>query len=81
DIAEAIKLALTGALDGHTVNLTDDAPTSVYEIARVVGADYAESAEPLANPWSGHVDGALGRGLGLIPTVRSLYQAAAEDVL
>lgn len=81
DIAEAVKLALTGAMDGYTVNLSDDAPASVYEIARVVGAEYPESAEPLANPWNGHVDGALGRSLGLLPTVRSLYQAVAENAL
>lgn len=81
DIAAAVRLALTGAMDGRVVNVTDDAPTSVYEIARVVGADYAQSAEPLANPWNGHVDGALARELGFTPTVRSLYQAATEDAL
>lgn len=81
DIATAMQLALTGAMDGHIVNLTDDAPASVYEIAHVVGADYPESAEPLTNPWNGHVDGALARQLGFTPSVRSLYQAAAEGAL
>lgn len=81
DIATAVQLALGGAIDGRIVNLTDDAPASVYEIARVVGADYAESAEPLTNPWNGHVDGALARQLGFVPSVRSLYQAAAEGAL
>jgi nucleoside-diphosphate-sugar epimerase len=81
DIATAMHLALTGALDGRVVNLTDDAPTTVYEIARVVGADYPESAEPLTNPWNGHVDGALARSLGFTPSVRSLHHAAAEDAL
>jgi UDP-glucose 4-epimerase len=81
DIATAMQLALTGALDGRVVNLSDDAPTTVYEIARVVGADYPESAEPLTNPWNGHVDGGLARELGFTPIVRSLYQAAAEGTL
>lgn len=81
DIASAVQLALTGAMDGHVVNLADDAPASVYEIARVVGADYPESAAPLTNPWNGHVDGGLARELGFVPAVRSLYQAAAEGAL
>lgn len=81
DIAEAMRLALTGSFDGRTVNLADDAPSTVYEIARVVGAPYRESVEPLANPWNGHVDGSLARRLGFVPSVRSLHQAAAEDAL
>lgn len=81
DIATGIQLALSGAMDGRVVNLADDAPASVYEIARVVGADYKESAEPLENPWNGHVDGAIARNLGFTPVVRSLYQAAAEGSL
>lgn len=81
DIAGAMRLALAGAFDGHVVNLADDAPTSVYEIARVVGAQYPETADPLTNPWSGHVDGSLARRLGFEPSVRSLYQAASEGAL
>jgi nucleoside-diphosphate-sugar epimerase len=81
DIVAAMQLALTGAMDGRVVNLTDDAPASVYEIARVVGADYKESAEPLTNPWNGHVDGSLARELGFTPVVRSMYQAATEGAL
>ncbi|MFC9689135.1 NAD-dependent epimerase/dehydratase family protein [Kribbella sp. NPDC056951] len=81
DIALAMLIALTGAMDGRVVNLSDDAPTSIYEIARIVGAEYKESSEPLENPWKGHVDGTLARELGFRPVVRSLYQAAAEDAL
>ncbi|MET9491094.1 NAD(P)-dependent oxidoreductase [Nocardia sp. NPDC006630] len=81
DIATAMLLALTGAMDGRVVNLSDDAPMSVYEIARLVGAEYKESAEPLENPWKGHVDGTLARELGFRPLVRSAYQAAAEGAL
>ncbi len=81
DIATAMQLALTGVLDRRIVNLTDDAPTSVYEIARIVGTDYPTSAQPLENPWNGHVDGTLARSLGFTPTVRSVYQAADEGSL
>ncbi|WP_236789328.1 NAD(P)-dependent oxidoreductase [Amycolatopsis sp. GM8] len=81
DIATAMLLALTGVMDGRVVNLSDDAPTSVYEIARIVGAEYKESGEPLENPWRGHVDGTLARELGFRPVVRSVHQAAAEGVL
>lgn len=78
DIAAAILLALDGAMDDRIVNLSDDAPASVYEIARLVGADYKQSAEPLENPWNGHLDGTLARNLGFTPAVRSMYQAANE---
>jgi nucleoside-diphosphate-sugar epimerase len=81
DIATAMRLALNGTLDRRIVNLTDDAPTSVYEIARIVGADYPTSAQPLENPWNGHVDGTLARSLGFSPVVRSIYQAAEEVAL
>ncbi len=81
DIATAMQLALAGVLDQRIVNLTDDAPTSVYEIARIVGTDYPASAQPLENPWNGHVDGTLARSLGFAPTVRSVYQAADEGSL
>lgn len=81
DIATAVLLALDGAMDRRIVNLCDDAPASVYEIARLVGADYAQSAEPLQNPWNGHLDGTLARELGFSPAVRSMYQAASEAAL
>jgi len=81
DIATAVLLALDGAMGCRVVNLTDDAPTTVAEIARLVGADYPESNRPLENPWNGRLDGTLARELGFTPTVRSLYQAAAEDAL
>jgi UDP-glucose 4-epimerase len=81
DIATAMLLALDGAMDGRIVNLTDDAPATVAEIARVVGTDYPESNAPLENPWTGHLDGTLARELGFVPTVRSLYQAAEGSAL
>ena len=50
DIATGLQLALTGELDGRTVNLADDAPTTIYELAQLVGKPLEASAEPLANP-------------------------------
>lgn len=79
DIATAIELALTGAMDGRIVNIADEAPLSMYEIARVLGVDYASSAEPLADPWKGHMDITLARSLGFQPKVATIYQAVRED--
>jgi UDP-glucose 4-epimerase len=42
----AVDLALTGIMDGRIVNITDDAPTTLYEMASLVGS----SIEPLAEP-------------------------------
>ncbi|MDH6630331.1 UDP-glucose 4-epimerase [Streptomyces sp. LBL] len=81
DIATAVQLALTGTMDGRIVNITDDAPASVLEIARLLGVEYKESAEPLTDPWQGHIDGSLARELGFTPTVPSMYRAAATGTL
>ncbi|MFK4548031.1 UDP-glucose 4-epimerase [Streptomyces tendae] len=81
DIATAVRLALTGAMDGRTVNITDDAPATVLEIARLLGAEYKGSAEPLTDPWEGHLDGSLARSLGFTPTVPSMYRSAAAGTL
>ena len=81
DVAAAVKLALTGALDRQIVNVTDDAPTSVYEMARVVGATIEPSNEPLSNPWMGRMDGSKLRDLGFRPTIPTVYQAAEAGIL
>ncbi|MDG4668027.1 NAD(P)-dependent oxidoreductase [Mycobacterium sp. 236(2023)] len=81
DVATAVLLALTGATDGRVVNIVDDGPASVYDIARLVGADYLETAEPLTNPWNGHLDGSLARSLGFRPSVATMYQASADDAV
>jgi UDP-glucose 4-epimerase len=81
DIATAVVLALTGAFDGHIVNIADDSPTSIYEIAAVVGGSYEASAKPLDHPWMGHLDGTLARSLGFTPTIASIYQAHRENRL
>jgi len=81
DIATAMHLALSGAMDGHVVNIVDDAPTSIYELAELVGETLAPSSAPLNNPWHFHVDGSLARRLGFRPTVRTVAQAVQEQWL
>lgn len=81
DIANAMNLALTGAMDGRIVNIVDEAPTSIYELAGLVGEEMELSSEPLANPWWIHADGSLARSLGFQPTVRTVYQAAQEKLM
>jgi nucleoside-diphosphate-sugar epimerase len=49
-VARAVELALTGTMDGRIVNIVDHAPTTVYEIARLVGSPIEPSAEPLTDP-------------------------------
>lgn len=81
DIAAAVRLALTGVLDGRIVNVTADAPATVYEMARLAGQPIEGSAEPLTNPWFGHLDGTLIRELGFTPTVPTLHHAARDGIL
>jgi nucleoside-diphosphate-sugar epimerase len=81
DIAQAVSLALRGTMDSRVVNLADDAPTSIYELARLVGEPVEASSSPLANPWYLHVDGSLARTLGFQPTVRSVYQAMQDGLM
>jgi UDP-glucose 4-epimerase len=81
DIATAMNLALTGAMDGRIVNITDEAPTSIYELVKLVDETIEPSSEPLANPWYLHMDGSLARRLGFQPSVRTVYQAVAEKLL
>ena len=81
DIATAIHLALDGAFDGRIVNLSDEAPTSIYELAGLVGETLEPSSEPLENPWHLHVDGSLARSLGFQPRVRTVYQAVQEKLM
>jgi nucleoside-diphosphate-sugar epimerase len=81
DIATSMHLALTGALDGRTVNIVDDAPTSIFELVSLVGAPMPASAEPLRHPWHLHVDGTLARSLGFVPTIATVYQAKRMGLL
>lgn len=79
--ANAVNLALSGAMDGRIVNISDEAPTSVYELLQLVGETMESLSEPLSNPWYLHVDGSLARRLGFQPRVRSVHQAMAEKLL
>lgn len=81
DIATAMKLALSGAMDGKVVNIADEAPTSIFELSELVGEALEPSAEPLANPWHLQIDGTSARHLGFQPMVRSVHQAVRELLL
>lgn len=81
DIAAAVRLALTGVMDGRIVNVTDGAPVTIFEMARLAGQPIEGSAEPLANPWFGHLDGTLIRELGFTPSVPTIYAAARDGIL
>ncbi|TIH40108.1 NAD-dependent epimerase/dehydratase family protein [Subtercola vilae] len=81
DIATAFTLALTGAFDGRTVNIADNAALSIYEMSQIVGYPYGSSAEPLAQPWKGQMDVSLARSLGFAPTIGTIYEAARKALL
>jgi nucleoside-diphosphate-sugar epimerase len=81
DIATYIKMALSGLTDGRIVNTADEAPMSILELCAIAGKPMESSTAPLAHPWSGVVDGALGRSLGFKPEVATTWQAAREGVL
>lgn len=81
DIATAMKLALEGTFDGRVVNIADEAPTSIFELAGLLDAQIGSSSEPLSNPWYLHVDTSLARSLGFHPVVRTVYQARQEGLM
>jgi UDP-glucose 4-epimerase len=81
DIETAVNLALTGAMDGRIVNISDESPTSIYELFGLVGAAMEPSSEPLTNPWFGQHDGSLARSLGFRPMVPTIYQAVREGAM
>ncbi|RXF68582.1 NAD-dependent epimerase/dehydratase family protein [Arcticibacter tournemirensis] len=81
DIYTAMKMALAGAMDQRIVNISDEAPTTIYELVRLVGETMESSSEPLENPWHLHTDCSLARSLGFQPTVRTVYQAFQEKLL
>jgi len=80
DIAQAVTLALKGVFDRRIVNLADETPSSIYELAGMVGKRLDSSSEPLSNPWYLHVDTSLARSLGFHPRIRTVYQAWQEGV-
>lgn len=81
DIATAMNIALAGTMDGRIVNISDEAPMSMYELVQLVGETMESSAEPLQNPWHLYIDTSLARSLGFQPLIRTVYQAAQENIL
>lgn len=81
DIATAMTMALAGAFDGRIVNISDEAPTTIYELVQIVGESMPESSEPMQNPWYLHVDASLARSLGFRARVRTVYQAVEEGIM
>jgi len=81
DIYTAVLMALKGEMDGRIVNISDEAPTSLFELLKIVGHTMASSSEPLVNPWYLHADSSLARSLGFQPSVRTVYQAVQEKLL
>ncbi len=81
DVARAFELALTGVMDGRIVNIADDAPSTLYDMARAIGVTIESSAQPLNNPWWGRSDVSLSRSLGFTPTVATLSQAVEQGIL
>jgi nucleoside-diphosphate-sugar epimerase len=81
DVATVVRLALTGRMDGRVVNVTDDAPVTVFEMAELAGDPIGGSSEPLPNPWAGRMDGSLARELGFRPTVPTIRDAARDGIL
>lgn len=81
DIATATRIALTGAWDGRIVNITDDAPTTLYELVEIGGGAMDPSSQALEHPWRLHMDGGLARRLGFKPSVRTIHHAIEQDIL
>lgn len=81
DIATAIKLALDGVFDRQIMNVADEAPMSIFELAGLVDTRMKPSSEPLSNPWYLHVDASLARSLGFKPVIRTIYQAQQEGIV
>jgi UDP-glucose 4-epimerase len=81
DVMTAVGLALSGATDGRIVNIADDRPVTVYELAELAGSPIEGSSEPLASPWSGRMDPSLAHELGFRPTVPTIFAAAREGIL
>ncbi len=81
DVAVAVELALAGRFDGRIVNIADDAPLTVLQMAELGGTPIEGSAEPLESPWAGRMDVTLAHELGFRPTVPTAYAAARDGLL
>ncbi len=80
DIAQAVTLALGEVFDRRIASLADEAPSSIYELAGMVGKRLNSSCEPLSNPWYLHVDTSRARSLCFRPSIRTVYQAWQEGI-
>jgi nucleoside-diphosphate-sugar epimerase len=81
DIMTAVALALSGVTDGRIVNIADDRPVTVFEMAELAGRPLEGSSTPLANPWAGRMDPSLAHELGFRPSVPTIFEAAREGIL
>lgn len=81
DVFTAFKLALSGKLDGLTVNFSDEAPSTIYELIKLIGGKLELSSDPLNDPWHLHIDSSLARSLGFEAIVKTVYQAANDGIL
>ncbi|CAN3129358.1 NAD-dependent epimerase/dehydratase family protein [Mycobacterium sp. smrl_JER01] len=81
DIAVATRLALSGVMDGRIVNITDEAPTSLYELVKFAGGTVEPTSKALEHPWHLQMDGALARRIGFRPGIRTIYQAVEEQAM
>jgi UDP-glucose 4-epimerase len=81
DLAEAVKMALEGSMDGRIVNISDDGPTCLYDLVRLAGDMMESSALPLENPWHLHADARLARSLGFQASIGTVHQAIRENLL
>ncbi len=81
DIATAMELALGGRFDGRIVNIADDLPASMLDLIALGGGEITASAEPLEEPWALQVDASLARSLGFRPMIRTIFQAAEQQLL
>ena len=68
-------------MDGQIVNICDDAPTTLYEMASIIGSPIEPSAEPLTEPWMCRMDGSRLRSLGFQPKIPTVYRAKQEGAL
>lgn len=81
DVMTAVGMALSGAMDGRIVNITDEAPVTVFEMAELAGSPLEGSSEPLTNPWAGRMDATVAHELGFRPTVPTIHAAARDGIL
>jgi len=86
DVAQALRLLLhTGGLDGEIFNIADDAPITLYELAKSCGrlADTFDPEEgPLNDPFAGIMDISKLRDMtGFRPLVPGYYVARDLDIL